>query len=87
MKFFKIFLVVAFSTFFSIMLFANDFVVFQKGKPCLIVFNSQSKEKIEKYAEELANWLKQITDTEFKINAVEDVKNVTGAIMVVSRNR
>jgi len=82
MKFFKVFLIMLFSMFLSFTLYAEEFSVFQKGKGCLIVFNSQSKEKIEKYAQELANWLKQITDTEFKINVIEDVNNVTGAIII-----
>lgn len=61
---------------------AAEFVVIEKGKPCSIVVMSQSKEKTGKYADELANFLKQITGNEFKVYDVESEKNVKGAIII-----
>ncbi|MCM8822834.1 MAG: DUF4838 domain-containing protein [Candidatus Omnitrophica bacterium] len=62
--------------------FSEEFVVIQKDKPCSIVVMQSSKEKLSKYSQELADWLKRITTAEFKINSVDDIKGVTDAIIL-----
>ncbi|HXK44807.1 MAG TPA: alpha-glucuronidase family glycosyl hydrolase, partial [bacterium] len=61
---------------------AAEFVVFQKDRPCSIVVKKSSQETMGKYAEELGKWLKEMTGAEFKLYPEEEIKNVTGAIIV-----
>ena len=61
---------------------AAVFVVFQKDRPCSIVVKKSSQETMGKYAEELGKWLKEMTGAEFKLYPEEEIKNVTGAIIV-----
>lgn len=67
---------------FSFLCHSAEFAVIEKGKPCSIVFKSQSEEKVKKYAEELGGFLKQITQADFKVYPFEDLKGVKNSIIL-----
>ncbi len=62
--------------------YCAQFVVIEKSKPCNIVVKSTSSENVFNCAKELSAYLTRISGSEFKVEILDDLKNLKNAIVV-----